>query len=396
MSWTAQDADGDALKVGLSISVDGGQAWQALARGLPARGEYTLEAVSLGVGSGAVPGGRYRLRLSVDDGRYRIQVDSSEFSWTASEAARPTLVLTAPRGGETWAGAQEVRWELPSATVAQGLSIAVEYSRDNGRTWLSKVRGLENTSSYRWDTRDLVNGIYRLRVTVSATDVAAPEGIVARATSSPFSVSNAGRNAPVVSLLQPREGEALSGPREVRWRAWDPDGDALRIGLAYSVDEGVIWQPLATQLPNTGSYVWDTTTVPNCARVWLRISASDGRETVEDVGDDALAVLNPYAPVVTLLAPTGGGLASGNQQVRWAAAQETNSWLRASLALSLNGGVTWQNLASGLASTGSYVWDTTALPENSAVLLRVSVTDGLRSALSMTREPVIVRGNTAR
>ncbi|NLG28518.1 MAG: hypothetical protein GX557_11450, partial [Chloroflexi bacterium] len=45
----------------------------------------------------------------------------------------------------------------------------------------------------------------------------------------------------------------------------------------------------------------------------------------------------------------------------------------------------WRNLASALPATGSYEWDTRDLPADGVVLVRVTVSDGLHSAMALQR-----------
>lgn len=81
--------------------------------------------------------------------------------------------------------------------------------------------------------------------------------------------------------------------------------------------------------------------------------------------------------------------------MRWHAAQEANRRIAVSLDVSTDSGHTWQNLATNLPPLGSYLWDTGKLPQGSRVLLRVTASDGLRSALSSTTEPVVICGSPA-
>jgi hypothetical protein len=56
-------------------------------------------------------------------------------------------------------------------------------------------------------------------------------------------------------------------------------------------------------------------------------------------------------------------------------------------------GKTWQTLVEGLPAQGSYLWDTSALPDQSRVLIRVRATDAQHSAIDMVPRPVILRNH---
>ena len=227
------------------------------------------------------------------------------------------MALLNPRGGERWSGEQEIRWQT-SGSASQGGMVDIELSRDGGQSWTPLTSNLGQASSYLWNTRTLPNGVYFVRLTLRT------EQITSTVTSEPLTLDNLGRNAPVVSLLSPRGGETWWGTREVRWRATDPDGDPLTVSVSYSVDRGATWTPMAFPSSNTGSYIWDTTSVPNADEVWLRATASDGQSTVEDISDGSLAIYNHRAPIVALLSPVGGEQWAGARRISWLATRAGN------------------------------------------------------------------------
>lgn len=382
--WSAVAADGDDLRVGLDISLDGGASWETLADDLPLEGNYVLAGAASGYASAALAG-RARVRLTLSDGRYRVQIHSAPLAPQQIGAAQPKLVVESPAPGATLSGVEQIAWRLESPYESRNTLYDIEYSRDNGATWLTQVRRLLGQSSYRWDTRDLLNGVYLLRLTATPSDRGGLAVAGWQVVSGPFVIDNAGANAPVVSVQSPTGGEIVSGTHQVRWIATDVDGDALRIALAYSLDRGVTWRPIASNLANTGSYMWDTTLSPNCSAVWLRVTASDGSTASHDDTDAVLTVQNPYAPVVALRAPAPGEPLAALQRVAWISANEPTQWVRASLDISLDEGVSWQNLASALPATGSYEWDTRGFSADGVVLVRVTVSDGLHSAMALQR-----------
>ncbi len=386
-SWVVQDVDSDTLTVSLSISTGEGADWQSLAEDLPASGSYLLMS-EVGSDPRVRPGEPFRLRLTASDGLSVVQVESAQVM--VGEAGPGTLLLEAPVIGQTISGVYAVAWQLTVPNDYRETAVALEYSRDGERTWQTLARDLQGVSAFRWDTRDVANGVYVLRLTASLEERMAAEETLWQVRSAPFVVENVGSHAPVVSLLQPIGAETASGTRQVRWQATDADGDTLLISLAYSIDGGVSWRVFANRLANSGSYVWDTTITPNCARVWLRVTASDERQTSVAISPQPLTVQNPYAPVVTLLSPAEGSVLARAQRIAWRTVEEPTPWVRASVDYTLDGGRTWQNLDTGMPATGSLIWDTSRLPVGGEARVRVTVSDGLHAGVAITQMPLRV------
>jgi len=85
-------------------------------------------------------------------------------------------------------------------------------------------------------------------------------------------------SAPRVAFVAPSDETASIGELyEIEWAATDPDDvpDALAVNLFYSIDGGETWVELATNLANTGGFLWDTATLLDGADVVLRIVIED-------------------------------------------------------------------------------------------------------------------------
>jgi len=377
IAWVAEDPDGDPLRVAVSISSDGGLHWVDLVRDASNTGEYALDAEMLEVGL------TYRARVVIDDGSHRVQAVSEPFQPMAPPGQMARVEFVAPLGTTAWSGAQEIRWRIQDAPL-QELFADIEQSADGGLTWSPLALGIPDAGVYTWDTQGVANGAYRLRLRVYNSHP------IATCTSEPFWIDNTDRNAPVISVVSPQVGEVLSGLYQIRWRTYDPDGDAMGINLYYSLDQGASWSLLAYDLEDTGHYTWDTATIPNSEQVWLRAAVHDGDLAGRGMIIGPLTVLNAHVPIVKLIAPQGGEHLGGKYLIRWQAAQTSSPWATASLETSVDGGQTWERLAGNLPLAGSYLWDTSKLPAGSEALVRVQVADGLYSASSGTEQPVVI------
>jgi len=98
-------------------------------------------------------------------------------------------------------------------------------------------------------------------------------------------------NSPTVNVTFPNGGEALTAGIDytISWNGSDVDEDNLAYTLAYSEDGGENWVPLAIDLNQT-SYIWDTTFLQKGSNYLVKVIATDGVNTSEDVSDNAFTV----------------------------------------------------------------------------------------------------------
>jgi hypothetical protein len=119
--------------------------------------------------------------------------------------------------------------------------------------------------------------------------------------------------------------------------------------LEYSLDGGSTWKLIANGLTNL-NYNWNVP-IPagNKSNCFVRIIGIDtGMQVGMDLSDKPFAI-----EVIRLISPNGGEvLASGsNYLMDWEASGVTNF----SLQYSINGGVTWNQIANSISET-SYNW----------------------------------------
>ncbi|MBK6561920.1 carboxypeptidase regulatory-like domain-containing protein [Candidatus Amarobacter glycogenicus] len=113
-------------------------------------------------------------------------------------------------------------------------------------------------------------------------------------------------HAPTVRLISPNGGETWvgSGAYTVTWTAGDLDGDPLHFALAYSTDGGASWIPTGLDLTGT-QHALDVSMLPGGTSVLLRISATDGVNTTDDVSDGPFTV-GRKVPQAFILSPEDG------------------------------------------------------------------------------------------
>ena len=88
--------------------------------------------------------------------------------------------------------------------------------------------------------------------------------------------------APQVQLHRPNGGELVRGTYEIQWGTYDPDGDPLTYKVSYSPNGGQTWIQLASEITKI-SYSWDSSMVEPGSNYLVRVEASDGVLTANDV-----------------------------------------------------------------------------------------------------------------
>ena len=166
---------------------------------------------------------------------------------------------------------------------------------------------------------------------------------------------------PAAHVIAPAGGELwlVGSQQTIRWNATDTGNAPLSsVDLAYSVDGGATWNPIATAIPDSGSYLW---TVPAAATdnalVRVTARASDG--------DTTMAVSNPYRqrPGTATLYDfsTGAGtdkFGFGRQTASWTAVSSVISPVSAALTSSNYAAMASSNSNGGLTDANRYVTPT--------------------------------------
>jgi hypothetical protein len=105
-------------------------------------------------------------------------------------------------------------------------------------------------------------------------------------------------NAPTVTVMFPNGSEQLSGELTIEWLGNDADGDILSYVVLVSPDTGTTWEPIAGNLTAT-SYTWPLSQLPAGSQYLVKIVATDGINTGQDVSDAPFAIrASTYLPLV--------------------------------------------------------------------------------------------------
>ncbi len=182
------------------------------------------------------------------------------------------------------------------------------------------------------------------------------------------------------------EGMDMQRVREnvtLKWTASDPqDGSSVLIDVQIR-EPGEPWEDIASDLPNTGSYVWDTMSprYPD-GNYQLRLVASDGDgNRIRSSEMPEFRLDNKDVPVGGLLFPLGGESLSGPQQVSWTSADDEDDLLRVRVSISNDTGQTWKVLTYDpdhddyVVDSGSFMLNTLFYDDLPSYILEIKVKD---------------------
>ncbi|MBI2636760.1 MAG: hypothetical protein HYW81_01030, partial [Parcubacteria group bacterium] len=210
--------------------------------------------------------------------------------------------LTAPSAaGIAWAGgsSQNVTWtagDIADANLAAN-PVTLEYATD-GVNWNPIAANEANDGSYNWTVLSIDSNTVQVRIT-ARDQVANTSNDVSN---NQFTIDSTAPTVPVNALTSPNGGEAWKQgtAQTITWNnAAITDNFNLAanpITLEYSTD-GIIWNPIAANEANDGTYAWTPLPIIDFTTVRVRITAADqAGNTANDQSDANFAIGLP--PVV--------------------------------------------------------------------------------------------------
>ncbi len=208
-----------------------------------------------------------------------------------------TMTVIAPNGGETWAAG--VQQELSWGSTGIGGNVAIDYSLDNGVSWLPVTGDTENDGSYLWTPPAQASSQYKIRVRT-------PDNSVMDTSDAPFTVE-----LPVyVNLLSPNGGEemVMGSLCNIAWE----NGNSGNFLVELSVDNGSTWESIGSG-SDSWYFQWLVKTPNNSFSTQCRVRVTvDG---YSDSSESAFTISQPTAvdqvPIMTSnTAPYGAASAS--------------------------------------------------------------------------------------
>ena len=265
-----------------------------------------------------------------------------------------SITVTAPNGGEVLYACQTytITWNATGTSNFYD----IDYSLNNGGTWASVATNINVTNGqYIWTVPNAESNICLIRVrdknNITIEDIS----------NAVFSIK-----IPVV-VTAPNGGESwLSGSQHLI--TWNIQGTSLTFNLAYSINGGLNWTSIATNVStSTGTYNW---TVPNTPSTNCLVRVIDAVTTcMQDVSNAAFTIL-PLTPIMTY--PNGGQVFNWNEPINitWLASTYYNTNVR--LEYSIDNGASWILITGSTTNDGSQSWTVPSNINSTTCLIKVS------------------------
>ena len=305
--------------------------------------------------------GSYTWRISSNQssGSYQIRItsrtngslsDTSDDPFTITGPPPPSVSLSSPNGGETWAAGSThtISWTYTGDPGYLKIDLLKGGSTSTLTSYASK--GSNGSGSYTWRiSSNQSSGSYQIRIT-SRTN-----GSLSDTSDDPFTIT--GPPPPSVSLSSPNGGEtwAAGSTHTISW-TYTGDPGYLKIDLLKGGSTSTLTSYASKGSNGSGSYTWRISSNQSSGSYQIRIT-SRTNGSLSDTSDDSFTITGPPPPSVSLSSPNGGET--------WAAGStHTISWTytgdpRYIRIVLLNGGSasTITSYAyKGSSGSGSYTW----------------------------------------
>ncbi|MGI6368675.1 MAG: hypothetical protein ACOX2L_10055 [Anaerolineae bacterium] len=365
--WAARHPDGQPCTVDLLARREG-REWVPVAQGLPVEGSLRWDTGAL------VAGDRYALRAVVRDARGQTQTDTVQNVRIVANRP-PSITLVWPDRHTLLEDSTAILWQTHDPD-GNRLTVDVYYSDNDGVTWYSLARNVEDVGYYVWEVSFLPPGaMYKVRVVAS-------DGIN-RALDQSEGTIQIGRNGlPSLTLISPWAGSVVRDTVPVRWMAGRPVAEDTVAELLVRPTATTDWQVVTAASGEVSALLLDTRLLPDgLYDVAVRLRSGEAYR-FSSVASQLEVRNGPAQPRLSLQWPRPGAVLSGWSTMRWACDRcPAGSML--DIEIRDEEEARWIRLDSVPAVDGHYRWNTDDWASGTHYSLRARLTggDGLVSAV---------------
>jgi len=304
------------------------------------------------------------------------------------DTTRPTVTLLEPNGG--FVGPMRgavVRWRASDEYIKED-SARVEYSADGGASWVELAADLPDVGSFTWPMENVSPPEARaFRFRVTASDIAGNSA-------SAFSTTDVLLDDAIPTVAMTNVSDPAGGEVEVAYRAEDTGGAGVEsVRLYASTDGGDTWDLVATDDDAEPPIAWRAARTGSYGLFLAATDRAGNASPAPEMGTAAQATVEVHRSLEVRLTTlqTGGYYKGGaTQPVSWEINDPAAAGCAVTLEFSVDGGTTWQEIASGLEPSGEHSW---ALPKVDTDQALVRATARARSGEAgsdVSRRPFVI------
>jgi phage-related protein len=348
----------------VQYSTNAGSTWNTLATNITGN-SYTWTVPN-------VPSTQYQVK--VIDYQNQCKFDVSNANFTVSPA---TPILTYPNGGETFYAGMDYQITWDQASIYS--YVRLDYSLDNGVTWVNIVNGASNYGNFYWNCPNVSSTTALVRISnyqdLSVVDVS----------DAVFTIK------PAVLILTPNgdNGTTVWGGCTITSITFERSPAYSTYKIEYSVNNGTSWTLITSNWSTTANPATYNWTMPNLNNVPTLVKVSPTSNTsYSDQSDNTFTIRKP----VTIIQPNFGGImqVGTNYNIQWTSDGISNLY---DIFYSTNGGASFTNIVLGYnTSNNTYSWNVPNLPSNNC---RIWVRDNVNNCKSDTSDIAFIISTTA-
>jgi len=327
--------------VKIEYSTNSGSTWTTITSATNNNGSYSWTVPNM-------PSANCIIRVSDFSNSTTNGVSSAVFT------IAPSILVTAPNGGETIGGCttSSISW----TSCGTGTNYLLEYSINGGTTWTTIVASYSATGSncnYTWSVPNTPSTNCLVRVTDISNTLKVDQS------NAVFTIS------PTITITQPNFGGSLV-VGAVTNITWNSVGASNYYNIDYSINGGTSWLNIVTNYNTTlGTYAW---TVPNNVSANCLVRVTDYFANCKTGTSANAFTITAITPAITVTSPNGGESWNGctSHNITWTSSGTSGSY---TIQYSTNGGATWINIVTNQSiSTGTYAWTVPGVPSSTCLV----------------------------
>jgi hypothetical protein len=337
--WTSSGTSGT---VKIDYSTDKGSNWTTVIASTPDDGTHSWTVPN-------TPSTNCLIRIADTDGSPTDQ-SNAVFTIPAS-----FITVGSPNGGENWpiGSGQNITW----ITNVPLLTGKIDYSTDNGSTWITVIASTPDAGTYLWTIPNTPSANCLVRVV-------GRDGSLTDQSNAVFTISQ----APFITVGSPNGGEIWQ-VGNVHDITWTSGGTSGTVKIDYSTDKGSTWTTVIASTPDNGTYPW---TIPNTPSTNCLVRVADTHGSPTDQSNAVFTISHvPYAYMARQVNSSQKPVLDGNLDDAVWSAVNSDTLARGGKNDAFN--QTWSSFLDNLV-TWKAVWS----KEDNKLYVGVNVVDDVR------------------